>query len=360
MAEETTQDQEVESALEEQATSSSVIFSEDELADLEREFSGDESAQDEGEETDDEEGDESIDEEESEDEDEESSESADGDEGSEEAEEDDDEEGEEGPEFVLTVEGEEYEVNDVDDLARLAQKGIFYEKRDAQTQQALNSANFTMQAMINDHFGFLEEFYAQQFGDHESARTHVAKLAHNYLVPYYKEMQSEPEQQQLMREKRQLEREKRNMGRNQNGQVTFTQEEVQELHNLEMNITSALGEVGLPKDSAPLRKRMADIMLGALEHNQNLHPVQAAKILLKEREQLHAELTRTLPSGGRRRQKTPAQRERDIAATRQRRSRKKPGNAQGKPPRQRQPARTFTGRQFLDELDNALNLDRYE
>lgn len=351
--------------VEQETTSSNLVFSDDEIADLETEFNPDESTEDDGQETEGEEdgqSDEDEDLEDLEDEDDEDDEEEEdpdstlqGDEekpGADSEAEEDEEEG-----FTLVVDGQEVEVPDVDALAALAQKGIFYERRAGDTKRALDNANFTMKAMINDHFGFLEEFYAQKFGDYESARQHVAKLAHSYVVPYYKELQAEPEQQQLLRDKRQLEREKRNGGQQQTqSQNTFTQDEISELQTLEHNVSTALGEVGLPEDSEPLRKRMADIMLGALERDEYMHPLSAAKHLLRERQQLQKELARTAPKG-RKGKKSKKQQKADIAAAKTRRSSKKRGTGDRGGQRRRAEPQFMTGREFLNGINSALDLE---
>jgi len=359
--------------IEDETTSSNLVFSEDEIATLEQEFP-DESAQNKGEKTDETEGDDEPEDDEdldgfdTDDEDDEDTDTdgdtREGDEETREGEREEDEVDEEEDEtFTLVVDGQEIEVDSVDDLAALAQKGVFYEKRAAESKQSLDNANFTMKAMINDHFGFLEEFYAQKFGDYESARQHVAKLAHAYVVPYYKELQAEPDQQAQLKENRRLQREARQSGQqnqqNQQGQgqePTFSQQDIEQLQTLEHNVNVALGEVGLPQDSEPLRKRMADIMLGAIDRNEYMHPLNAAKILLRERKDLQRELARTVPKKGRKGGKSRKQTKADIAAAKTRRSAKKPG-PEGRGRRARQSPRTFTGREFINSLDQAMGLE---
>ena len=349
-----------------QEISNNVVFSEDEIADIEKEFAADELPEDEGKETDEPTGDE-------EEEPEGDEEDLDREDEDEDADDDEDPEGgrdlpagdgkedEEVPEddegFTLVVDGQEIEIDTVDELASLAQKGIFYEKRSSETKRALDNANFTMKAMINDHFGFLEEFYAQKFGDYESARQHVAKLAHAYVVPYYKELQSEPDQQAQLKENRRLQREARmGQGNGAQQQNTFTQEDIEQLQTLEHNVSQALGEVGLPQDSEPLRKRMADIMLGALDRDEYMHPLNAAKVLLRERKELQRELSRTVPPG-RKTGKSGKQRTADIAAARSRRSRKKTGTSGSGGGRKVKRDPEYTGRQFIDSINNALGLE---
>jgi len=358
---------------EEQEPSTNLVFSEAEIAKLEKEFTTDESPEDEGKETDEPKGDEDepegdelegfdTDEDEDEDEDETGSDDDDpeGDEAGREAASDDEEEDEEEDEgFTLLVEGKEHQVENVDQLAALAQKGIFYEKRANESKRSLENANFTMRAMINDHFGFLEEFYTQKFGNYESARKHVAELAHAYVVPYYKELQSEPDAQRQMAENRQLKRQARPGQQNGNGQKTertFTQDDIEQLQTLEHNVSVALHEVGLPKDSEPLRKRMADIMLAALERDETMHPLTAAKHLLRERKALHKELSRTAPKG-RKRGKSGKQKKADIAAAKTRRSRKKSGTSEQRGERKVKTQRTFTGREFINSINDALGLE---
>lgn len=355
---------------EEVTSSNNLVFSEDEIATLEKEFN--EPAEDEGKETkpedEDEEEDDDLDgidiDNEDEDEDEETGSDDDDPEGDagvrKEAREDEDEDEEEEDEtFTLLVEGKEHHVENVDRLAALAQKGIFYEKRANESKRALENANFTMSAMIRDHFGFLEEYYTQKFGNYESARKHVAELAHAYVVPYYKELQAEPEQQRQLAENRQLKRQAKSGQQNGNGQQTektYTQAEIEQLQTLEHNVSVALHEVGLPKDSDPLRKRMADIMLDALSRDETMHPLTAAKHLLRERKALQKELSRTVPKG-RKTGKSGKQKKADIAAAKTRRSRKKSGTGEQRGGRTVRTQRTFTGREFIDSINDALGLE---
>ncbi|MCK5652761.1 MAG: hypothetical protein KAJ42_15330 [Gemmatimonadetes bacterium] len=357
---------------EEQEPSTNLVFSEDEIADLEKEFKADVSPEDEGkeaEEDDDEqeEGDEEsldgfdTDEEADDDESDSDEDDTDGDEESGETGEDEAEEDEEEDEgFTLLVEGKTHQVENVDQLAALAQKGIFYEKRATESKRALENANFTMRAMINDHFGFLEEFYTQKFGNYESARKHVAELAHAYVVPYYKELQAEPEAQKQLQENRQLKRQARGGQQNGNGQQkterTYTQAEIEQLQTLEHNVSVALDEVGLPKDSDPLRKRMADIMLAAMARDETMHPLTAAKHLLRERKALQKELSRTVPKG-RKRGKSGKQKKADIAVAKTRRSRKKSGTSEQRGERKVKTQRTYTGREFINSLNDAMGLE---
>ncbi len=353
--------------------STNLVFSEEEIASLEKEFKADESPEDEGKEAEEdgdeqEEGDEEsldgfdTDEEADDDESDSDEGDTDGDEESSEAGEDEAEEDEEEDEgFTLLVEGKTHQVENVDQLAALAQKGIFYEKRATESKRALENANFTMNAMIRDHFGFLEEFYTQKFGNYESARKHVAELAHAYVVPYYKELQAEPEQQRTMAETRQLKRQAKMGQQNGQGQQesterTYTQAEIEQLQTLEHNVSVALDEVGLPKDSDPLRKRMADIMLAAMARDETMHPLTAAKHLLRERKELHKELSRTVPKG-RKKGKSGKQTKADIAAAKTRRSRKKSGTSEQRGERKVKTQRTYTGREFINSLNDAMGLE---
>lgn len=365
--EETTQSDEPEA-------STNLVFSEEEIASLEKEFKADVVPEDEGEAADETEGDEDEpkgdeldgfdtdpDDDDEDDETVSDDDDPEGDEEGREAASDDDEEDEEEDEgFTLLVEGKTHQVENVDQLAALAQKGIFYEKRATESKRALENANFTMRAMINDHFGFLEEFYTQKFGNYESARKHVAELAHAYVVPYYKELQAEPEAQKQLAENRQLKRQARSGQQNGKGQQeterTYTQAEIEQLQTLEHNVSVALAEVGLPKDSDPLRKRMADIMLAALARDETMHPLTAAKHLLRERKALHKELSRTVPKG-RKRGKSGKQTKADIAAAKTRRSRKKSGASEQRGERKVKTQRTYTGREFINSLNDAMGLE---
>ena len=362
MAEDTTQ-------IESETTSSNLVFSEDEISEMEKEFN--EPAEDEGKPATEKEGTEDEDEDEDdldgldfdddEDDDDESDDGdPEGDEGEGKAGRDDDDEDEEEDEgFTLLVEGKTIEVENVDQLAALAQKGIFYEKRANESKRALENANFTMRAMINDHFGFLEEYYTQKFGNYEAARKHVAEMAHAHVVPYYQELQAEPDARAQMAENRQLKRQARSGQQQGNGQQperTFTQAEIEQLQTLEHNVGVALTEVGLPKDSEPLRKRMADIMLSALSRDEHMHPLTAAKHLLRERKSLQKELARTAPKG-RKRGKSGKQKKADIAAAKTRRSRKKSGTAEQRGGRKVKTQRTYTGREFINSINDALGLE---
>ena len=361
--------------VEEEPSSNNLVFSEEEISKLEKDFN--EPAEDEGKETKPEDEDEDEDEDddavldgidldtEDDDEDEETGSDDDDPEGDagvrkkagEDEDEDEDEEEDEG--FSLLVEGKTHQVENIDQLAALAQKGIFYEKRATESKRALDNANFTMRAMINDHFGFLEEFYTQKFGNYESARKHVAELAHAYVVPYYKELQAEPEQQRQLAENRQLKRQAKTGQQNGNGQQTertYTQAEIEQLQTLEHNVSVALQEVGLPKDSDALRKRMADIMLEAMTRDETMHPLTAAKHLLRERKTLQKELSRTVPKG-RKTGKSGKQKKADIAAAKTRRSRKKSGTAEQRGERTVKSQRTYTGREFIGSLNDALGLE---
>ena len=135
---------------EEQEPSTNLVFSEEEIASLEKEFKADESPEDEGKETEEgdddeqEEGDEEsvdgfdTDEEADDDESDSDEDDTDGDEEGGETGEDDTEEDEEEDEgFTLLVEGKTHQVENLDQLAALAQKGIFYEKRANESKRSL-------------------------------------------------------------------------------------------------------------------------------------------------------------------------------------------------------------------------------
>jgi hypothetical protein len=340
--------------------STGMDFSEDELAALEEGFSEDEPTEDESEETGEEEEEEAGEEE---------GEDSSGDpeeEGSstpEEGEESLTEDGEAGEEtkdegYELTVDGQAVLVDTEEELAAWAQKGIHYEKHAQETQKRMEDATFALQSMLNDPAAFLVNFHAgQNGGNREAARQVVFEICRNYVMPILDEQAADPAKRlQLQRARWDQDQQQAAQERRIEQQNSYTQEDIQELHNLERGANAALERVGLPQDSA-MRKRMAGFMLGALDRGHQMHPIEAAEIVRREVDEYQKAAGKAAPKG----QKKPDKRSRKekqaaIKRAKAKRSRKKTGNATATGRRREEP-RTMNSREFLDGINTALNLD---
>lgn len=262
---------------------------------------------------------------------------------------------EEAPVFELEVKGQTHTVEGVDDLAALAQKGIFFEAECNQMRSKVKAADFTMNAMLNDPTGFMEAYLTQKNGgNYEQARADVYKICDKYMQPILQEIGATPEEQARIRQGRE-EKLRLQKEREEYQNQTFTHEDVEWLRVAQHNVGVALEEVGLPKDSPRMVKRMADIMREQNDAGRDIHPQQAANLLRGELEALGAEIRTRKGSD---KPRTKKEKLAAIKKARAKKSRKKTGNVR-EGQRREEPVRSMSAREFTDSIDKALNLDRY-
>ena len=351
-----------ETTVVEDETSSQLDFTDEELAALDGD-SEDGTTPEAEEDPEGDEGEESEDpeEEEEDEEGEEDSDDTEGAEGEEEGEDEGEDEGEteeEEPEtetFELEVRGQKHTIEGVDDLAALAQKGIFFEAECNQMREKVESASFTMNAMIKDPLGFYEAFCTQKNGgNYDAARAECYRIADAYMKPILEEIGADEAGRERLRKAREdklgAQRE-----REEYQNKTFTHEDMEWIRVAQHNVGVALAEAGLPEDSSRMRKRMADIMLEQHRGGTDVHPQQAAAMLREELESLGSEIA-SPPKGGKK-ARTKEEKQAAIKRARAKKSRKKMAGAREGAPRGE--VRSINSRQFLDGIDKALNLDRY-
>lgn len=352
--------------------SSGMDFSDAELTALEEEFTTtDEPAKDEDEDADEEEG--AGDEQEEDDTsgDAASTETAEGQEaaddgadrqGDSEAKEDgeEEEEGEEG--YELAVDGQPVLVDTEQELMGWAQKGIHYERVAQATQKRMEDATFALNSMLHDPMTFLEEYHTgQNGGNNEAARGICYKIAERYMKPILDEIAADPAKRLQLQQDRWGRRQEINaQQQTAAAQNTYTQEDIQEIQNLERDANSALDRVGLPQDSAPLRKRMAEIMLTELNRGVQMHPIQAAEAVRREVDEYQKAAAKSAPRKGQKKVGKRSKKEKEAAIRRARAkgSRKKTGTGAQARRRSAEP-QFMNSREFLAGLNKSLNLDDY-
>jgi len=263
--------------------------------------------------------------------------------------------------WELKVDGEERIVESEQELVDWAQKGMSLEKTSTENKQLADDAKFTMNAVINDTFGFLEEMTVSQicgtrtpgFEDYEQARNHVARLCEQYLGPYLQEIAAPDTEKRAIKAERQLAQERKRSERDQNTQAEqYTQEDVEWMQNLQHDIGMALKEFDLP-DTAPIKGRMASLMDEAIESGGDMHPQEAAKIISQERE----EYLKSLGGSASEDQDEPKKKA-AVKEARANKSRKKAGVSKNvKRPRKK--VASINSRDFMDKIDEAYGLDRY-
>jgi len=263
--------------------------------------------------------------------------------------------------YTLHVDGEEVEVESEEKLVDWAQKGMSLEKKSTETNRLAQDAQFTMNAIINDPMGFLEEMSVSQicgtrtpgFDDYESARNHVARICEKYLGPYLQEIAAPDTEKRAIKAERQLDQERKRSERDQQTQTEqYTQEDVEWMQNLQHDIDIALKEFDLP-DTAPIKGRMASLMDEAIESGGDMHPQEAAKIISKEREEYLKSLGGSVSDDQSESKKKVA-----VKEAKANKSRKKAGVSKGvKRPRKK--VASINSRDFMDRIDEAYGLDRY-
>lgn len=269
------------------------------------------------------------------------------------------EEEEEEPEpevFELEVKGQKHTVEGIDDLAALAQKGIFFEAECNQMREQVKSASFTMNAMVKDPLGFYEAYCTQKNGgNYDAARAECYRIADAYMKPILEEIGADEAGRTKLRQAREdkLSAQKE---REEYQEKSFTHEDMEWIRIAQHNVGVALAEAGLPEDSSRMRKRMADIMLEQHRGGSDVHPQQAAQMLREELEALGAEVA-SPPGKDGKKTRTKEEKQAAIKRARAKKSRKKTGLGREGAPRGE--VRTINSRQFLDGIDKALNLDRY-
>lgn len=342
-------------------TSSQLDFTDEELAALDggTEDGADSEAEEdpegeEGEESEDPEAEEEEDEDEG---DLEGGEEEEGEEGGKEGEEEGEKEEEPEPEvFELEVKGQKHTVEGIDDLAALAQKGIFFEAECNQMREQVKSASFTMNAMVKDPLGFYEAYCTQKNGgNYDAARAECYRIADAYMKPILEEIGADEAGRTKLRQARE-DKLSAQREREEYQEKTFTHEDMEWIRIAQHNVGVALSEAGLPEDSPRMRKRMADIMKEQLHGGRDLHPQQAAQMLREELEALGAEIA-SPPGKDGKKARTKEEKQAAIKRARAKKSRKKTGLGREGAPRGE--VRTINSRQFLDGIDKALNLDRY-
>lgn len=348
-------------------------FTEDDIVALEEEFKAppQEDAEDEGEDED-EDPDAGLEDEDEEEEDEEEDEEAEGDEEGEADEGDPPADGKvkEAPEkkkakeektegYELLVDGQQILIDTEEELAAWAQKGIHYEKKDRARQKVVDDATYTMNALINDPLASLEEIWTSKYGgNHEQARQHVAKLAETYLEPIWRELTAEPAQRLKIQQDRFNQRSTQQQQRQQKQQQnSFSQEDLQFIQTMDVQIASALEAVDLPKEDVDLRKWMADVMRDGIDRGIDPDPRAAAEFIKTTQEKRLKALGVSVPkkdrkSGGK---KKPSAKK--IAQAKARRSSRQGGTGTAPPGKKRQEPQFMTSRQWLDGLNSDLNLE---
>lgn len=341
-------------------------FTEDEITALEEEFKVPpvEDADD-----DDDDDEEDLEGEEEEEEEEEESGDEEGDEGGPGGDVGEEEEGEEDPAqgkgkeaeeetqgYELVVDGQSILVDTEAELAAWAQKGIHYEKKDAARQKIVDDATFTMNAMIDNPMVSLEEIWTSRYGgNNEQARSHVAKMAEAYLKPIWEEATAEPADRLKLQEER-FTRRAQNMRQQhqQAAQGQFTQEDLQFIQSMDVQIASALEAVDLPKEDTTLRKWMADVMRDGLDRGINPDPRAAAEFIKSQQKARSKALGNPVPKD----RKKPGKKTstaKKIAKAKARRSSRQSG--EGTAPVKRQRPKFMTTREWLDGLNSDLNLE---
>ena len=277
----------------------------------------------------------------------------------EESQEEEGEEEESSAGYELVVDGQQVLIDTEEELARWAQKGIHYERRAQETQKRMEDATFTLNAMLNDPINFLEEYYTEQLGgNNEAARGECYKICAAYVKPILDEIAADPASRAKLQQDRWQKRQQQQTQRAQlQQQQQFTQEDLTFIRDLERNIVGALEKAGLPGDSAPLRKRMADVMLAALERNEQIHPIDAAEFIKREQADYQNALKAAVPKGQPKEKRSKEEKEAAIKKARQKRSRKKVGTGSAAGRARRQEPRYITGREFLEGINTALNLE---
>jgi hypothetical protein len=269
--------------------------------------------------------------------------------------------GDEKPEqgYELLVDGQQILIDTEEELAAWAQKGIHYEKKDRARQKVVDDATYTMNALINDPLASLEEIWTAKYGgNHEQARQHVAKLAETYLEPIWRELTAEPAQRLKIQQDRFNQRSTQQQQKQQQQQQnSFSQEDLQFIQTMDVQIASALEAVDLPKEDVDLRKWMADVMRDGIDRGIDPDPRAAAEFIKTTQEKRMKALGVSVPkkdrkSGGK---KKPSAKK--IAAAKARRSSRQGGTGTAPPGKKRQEPQFMTSRQWLDGLNSDLNLE---
>jgi hypothetical protein len=261
--------------------------------------------------------------------------------------------------YELTVDGQQILIDTEEELAAWAQKGIHYEKKDRARQKVVDDATYTMNALINDPLASLEEIWTAKYGgNHEQARQHVAKLAETYLEPIWRELTAEPAQrlkiQQDRFNQRSTQQQKKQQQQQQN---SFSQEDLQFIQTMDVQIAGALDSVDLPKEDVSLRKWMADVMRDGLDRGIDPDPRAAAEFIKETQEKRMKALGVPVPKKDRKPggKKKPSAKK--IAAAKARRSSRQGGTGTAPSGKKRQQPQYMTTRQWLDGLNSDLNLE---
>jgi hypothetical protein len=258
--------------------------------------------------------------------------------------------------YELLVDGQQILVDTEAELAAWAQKGIHYEKKDAARQKVVDDATYTMNAMINNPMVSLEEIWTSRYGgNNEQARSHVAKMAEQYLKPIWEEATAEPADRLKLQEDRFTKRAQNiQQQQQQAAQGQFTQEDLQFIQQMDVQIASALDAVDLPKEDQTLRKWMADVMRDGLERGISPDPGAAAEWIKSQQKARGKALGNPVPKKDRKKPGKNASAAK-IAQAKSRRSSRQSGG--GPAPVKRQRPQFMTTREWLDGLNNDLNLE---
>ncbi len=270
----------------------------------------------------------------------------------------DSDEGTEG--YELLVDGQPILIDTEEELAAWAQKGIHYEKKDRARQKVVDDATYTMNALINDPLASLEEIWTAKYGgNHEQARQHVAKLAETYLEPIWRELTAEPAQRlKIQQERFNTRSQKQQQKQQQQQQNSFSQEDLQFIQTMDVQIASALESVDLPKEDVALRKWMADVMRDGIDRGIDPDPRAAAEFIKETQEKRMKALGVSVPkkdrkSGG----KKKLSASKKIAKAKARRSSRQGGTGKASSGKKRQQPQFMTTREWLDGLNSDLNLE---
>jgi hypothetical protein len=355
--------------------SSSLSFSEDELQGLESDFkAAPEEEEEDDSEDEDEEGEAEEDEEEEEGDVEDEGEEEDEDEGEEQ--EGDSENAKKKPDgesaakkageeektegYELNVDGQTVLVDTEEELAAWAQKGIHYERNRLVNEKKINDATYTMNALINDPMASLEEIWTAKFGgNHEQARQKVAKMCEFYLEPIWRELTAEPAQRLKMQEERFTKRQQQTTAQAQQAQDgQFSQEDIQFIQNIDVQIETALESEGLPKESIPLRKWMADVMREGLDRGIQPDPRAAAAYIKSQQKERDEALGNSAPVKDRGKKKV-SKKAAKIARAKARRSQRQGGGKAAPPGKRRREPQYLTTREWIDGLNKDLKLEAF-
>lgn len=277
----------------------------------------------------------------------------------------DDEETSEGDEdaaqegYELVVDGQSVLVDTEEELAAWAQKGIHYERKQQDLERRVENSEFTVNAILKDPLNsILELWTANEFGgNYEQARFQMRQLVENWLDPVWKEELAKPHERAAMQQQRMQSRHQRTQ-QQQQAQLdsSFTQEDIDFIQNMDVHISEALRESGLPAENKNLRQRMAQVMRDGVDRGIQPDPRAAVQFIKSQQEELSKALGNTpTPRDGKKSGKSsdPAA----IKAAKNRRSKSQKGKAPRKGGRRRKEPQYITAREFMTGINDKLGVD---